>query len=501
MITLEIRKGIDNMSVIRTRFAPSPTGYMHIGNLRTALYEYLIAKSQGGKFILRIEDTDQERLVEGAVDVIYDTLKQVGLVHDEGPDIGGEYGPYVQSERKDSYLPYAQELVEKGEAYYCFCTKETLDKKKEEAEARGEVYSYDRCCLNLSKEEIDAKLAVGVPYVIRQKMPTEGETVFEDDVYGRITVNNKELADQILIKTDGFPTYNFANVIDDHLMGITHVVRGSEYLSSAPKYTLLYKAFGWEVPEYVHLPLIVGQDGVKLSKRNGSASFQDLVKDGYLAEAIINYIALLGWAPEDNQEIFSLKELEQVFSAKRISKSPSAFDIEKLKWFNAKYILNMTEQQFHELAKPYYEGVLADNLPLEKVSAMIKQRVELLTQIPEMIDFLAELTDYDLEIYLHKKMKTTFENSLVALEATLPVLEAIDDWSLDVIHDKLMELPATLECKNGQVLWPIRTALSGKAVTPGGAMEIAEILGREESIRRIRVGIERLKNHIDGGNA
>lgn len=481
------------MSDVRTRYAPSPTGYIHIGNLRSALYEYLIARVNGGKFVLRIEDTDQERLVEGAVDVIYRTLKLCGMHHDEGPDIGGPYAPYVQSERKNTYLPYAQELVKKGHAYYCFCSKERLDALRDECEADGRTFQYDRHCLGLTQEEVDARLQAGEPFVIRQKMPKEGTTTFHDSVYGDITVENTDLEDQILIKSDGFPTYNFANVVDDHLMAITHVVRGSEYLSSAPKYNLLYEAFEWEVPTYVHLPLIVKPDGSKISKRKGDATFEDLIKDGYLVEAIVNYLSLLGWSPETNQEIFSLSELEKVFSIHRISKSPSVFDMVKLRWFNAEYLRAMTPDAFHDIALPWIKRGLAADLPTLPIARMIQPRTEVLSEIPEKLRFLNTLGDYDLEIYVHKKMKTTLENSLEYLWAAVPVLEGVQEWKEENIHSSVMDLIVQLGIKNGQMLWPIRTAVSGWAVTPGGAIEIAEVLGKDETLRRIRIGIDRLK--------
>ncbi len=487
---------------VRTRYAPSPTGYMHIGNLRTALYEYLIAKSQNGKFILRIEDTDQERLVEGAVDVIYKTLKLCGMQHDEGPDVGGPYAPYVQSERKDTYKPYAEELVKKGHAYYCFCTKERLDALRSDAESKNQTFMYDRHCLNLTPEEIEEKLKNGEPYVIRQKMPREGTTTFEDAVYGSITVENSMLEDQILLKSDGLPTYNFANVIDDHLMAITHVVRGSEYLSSAPKYNLLYEAFGWEIPTYVHLPLIVKPDGSKLSKRKGDASFEDLINMGYLVEAIINYIALLGWSPDTNQEIFSLSELEKAFNISRISKSPSAFDMNKLRWFNAEYIRAMSLDAFYEKALPYLtEAITNKTIDLKKVCKLLQARTEVLTEIPSKVGFLNELADYDLNIYVHKKMKTTLENSLESLKAAVTVLEDITTWDEATLHEKLLTLVEKLGIKNGQMLWPIRTAITGWEVTPGGAIEIADLLGKEETLRRIRIGIDRLEKAVAAGNA
>ena len=482
---------------VRTRFAPSPTGYMHIGNLRTALYEYLIARVNGGKFVLRIEDTDQERLVEGATEVIYKVLKMVGIVHDEGPDAGGPFGPYIQSQRLGLYLPYAEGLVNDRKAYYCFCDKERLGALKADAESKNQAFTYDRHCLHLTEAEVKSNLDNHVPYIIRQKMPNEGSTTFVDAVYGEITVENKMLEDQVLIKSDGYPTYNFANVIDDHLMEITHVVRGSEYLTSTPKYNLLYEAFGWEIPTYVHLPLIVKTDGSKISKRAGDATFEDLVDMGFLVEAIVNYIVLLGWSPDSNQEIFSLSELEKVFSIDRISKSPSSFDMAKLRWFNAEYLRAMPLEKFHDLAKPYYSTLNQDSsmkLDLFLVSKLLHQRTEVLSEIPEKIDFLEKLPDYDLEMYVHKKMKTTLEISLSNLKLALPVLEAIEDWNEQNIHDSLIGLAESLEIKNGQMLWPIRTAISGKDVTPGGAIEIAEILGKHETIKRINIGIERLEN-------
>ncbi len=479
---------------VRTRFAPSPTGYMHIGNLRTALYEYLIAKSQGGKFILRIEDTDQERQVEGAVDVIYNTMRMTGLHHDEGPDIGGEYGPYVQSERMGMYMDYAKELVEKGEAYYCFCTKERLESLKE-SNAEGAAFAkYDRHCLGLSKEEVQAKLDAGEPFVIRQKMPDSGTTTFSDVVYGDITVENTELDDQILMKADGFPTYNFANVVDDHLMHITHVVRGSEYLSSTPKYNLLYKAFGWEPPVYVHLPAVMRDAHHKLSKRHGDKSFEDLVREGYVVEAIVNYIALLGWSPSGTQEIFSLKELEENFDMAGLSKSPAIFDIKKLTWMNSEYLKAMDFDKFYALAEPKLKEALdGTDLDLKKIAALLQKRLETLNDIPGLVEFFKTLPEYGTELYTHKKMKTNDEIALSSLEAALPVLENLADWNTTSIHDALMALVGELGIKNGQLLWPVRTALSGEPTSPGGAMELADILGKEESLRRIRKGIELLK--------
>ncbi len=481
------------MAEVRTRFAPSPTGFMHVGNLRTALYEYLVAKSQGGKFILRIEDTDQERFVEGATDIIYKTLETVGLKHDEGPDIGGDYGPYVQSERKDTYKPYAELLVKMGKAYRCFCSKERLDSLKENSEFGG----YDRHCRDLSEEEINKLLEAGTPYVIRQKMPLEGTTSFTDEVYGTITVNNEELEDQILLKTDGFPTYNFANVIDDHLMNITHVVRGSEYLSSSPKYNLLYEAFGWDVPTYVHLPLIMGknEDGSvsKLSKRHGSTSFQGLVDEGYLPEVITNYIALLGWAPKDTQEIFSLKELEENFSISGISKSPAVFDYDKLLWFNGEYIKRMTKDEFQSHAMPYYREVLGDgDYDFSILDEVLQPRVNKFNEIPEKIEFFAHQPEYTAELFINKKSKANLENAPVMLSNAIEVLEGVEDWRIDPIHDALIPLAEKLGVKNGTLLWPVRIAAAGQTVTPGGAMEVLAFLGKEEALKRLKDGLAKL---------
>ena len=466
---------------------------MHVGNLRTALYEYLIAKSQDGSFVLRIEDTDRERLVEGAVDVIYNTLKTAGLCHDEGPDIGGEYGPYVQSERKDMYLPYAEQLIKEGMAYRCFCTKERLEKLSEENVGGG----YDGHCRDLPKEEIERLLSEGVPYVIRQKMPKEGSTTFSDAVFGEITVENSELTDQILIKSDGYPTYNFANVIDDHTMGITHVVRGCEYLSSTPKYNLLYEAFGWEIPTYVHLPLIMGknEDGSvsKLSKRHGATGFEDLVSEGYLPQAIINYIALLGWCPKSNQEIFTLAELCENFHVDEISKSPSVFDYDKLSWMNAEYLRAMDESEFTSFAKPYYEKAFAGKAyDSKKLFEILHERTVKLTDIPAMIDFFAELPEYDREMFVNKKSKTTLENVPAILKAVIEELSDIDSWNSDSIKECLLGLAVKMELKNGTVMWPARIAAAGKTVTPGGAVEILDILGKEESLRRLNLGLSKL---------
>lgn len=479
---------------VRTRFAPSPTGYMHVGNLRTALYAYLIAKHEGGDFILRIEDTDQERYVEGAVDVIYKTLQLTGLKHDEGPDVGGEFGPYIQSERKDMYINYAKQLIEKGEAYYCFCDKERLDSLKANAEDTKGAVKYDKHCLHLSQEEIDKKLAEGVPYVIRQNNPTEGTTSFDDVIYGKIEVDNSDLEDMILIKSDGLPTYNFANVVDDHLMGITHVVRGSEYLSSSPKYNRLYEAFGWEIPIYVHCPPIMKDAHQKLSKRNGDASFEDLLQKGYLKDAILNYIALLGWNPGTNEEIFSLEQLVEIFDYENINKSPAIFDNVKLKWMNGEYIKKLSLEEFHEKALPYYKAAIKNSsIDFIKISELLQSRVEILSDIPEKVDFFDTLPEYGIELYIHKKMKTNEENSLLALENAYEKLSLLETWTFSDIENCLMSLVTEMQVKNSQVLWPVRTALSGKQSSPGGAFELAEILGKEESLNRIKVGIEMLK--------
>lgn len=472
----------------RTRFAPSPTGYMHVGNLRTALYTYLIARNLGGKFILRIEDTDQGRLVEGATDVIYKTLVECGLEHDEGPDIGGPVGPYIQTERRDLYGKYAELLIQKGAAYRCFCTKERL----EELHANDPTAKYDGHCAHLSQEEIDEKLAAGVPYVIRQRIPQEGTTTFSDVVFGDITVENSTLDDQVLIKSDGLPTYNFANVIDDHLMGITHVVRGSEYLSSAPKYNLLYEAFGWDIPTYVHCSPVMRDSQHKMSKRHGDPSYEDLIAEGYLTEAVVNYVALLGWSPGGEQEIFTREELIKAFDLKGISKSPAVFDKAKLTWMNSEYIKAMEPEKFYERALPYL-GIKSENIDKRAVAALVQSRCEVLTDLAERVDFLDELPDYDVQMYVHKKMKTNLENSLEMLKASLPVLEELEDWSEEGVHAALFGLIEKLGVKNGLILWPVRVAISGKQSTPGGAVEIAAILGKEETIRRIKLGIEKLE--------
>ena len=486
------------MSKVRTRFAPSPTGRMHVGNLRTALYAYLIAKHEGGDFILRIEDTDQERYVEGAVDIIYRTLEKTGLLHDEGPDKDGGVGPYVQSERQAQgiYLEYAKKLIEKGEAYYCFCDKERLESLRQTV-AGKEIIVYDKHCLHLSKEEIEEKLTAGVPYVIRQNNPQTGTTTFHDEIYGDITVDNAELDDMILIKSDGYPTYNFANVVDDHLMGITHVVRGNEYLSSSPKYNRLYEAFGWDVPVYVHCPLITNEEHQKLSKRCGHSSYEDLIEQGFLTEAVVNFVALLGWSPADNREIFSLEELVKAFDYHHMSKSPAVFDYTKLKWMNGEYIKAMDFDSYFEMAEPYIRKVITRDYDIRKIAEMVKTRIEIFPDIENLIDFFEELPEYDTAMYTHKKMKTTEESSLEVLTEILPVLEAQQDYSNDALYQTLCDFVAEKGCKNGYVLWPLRTAVSGKQMTPAGATEIMEIIGKEESLKRIRTGITLLTKALE----
>ena len=483
------------MKKVRTRFAPSPTGRMHVGNLRTALYAYLIAKHEGGDFMLRIEDTDQERYVEGALDIIYRTLEKTGLVHDEGPDKDGGVGPYVQSERQASgiYMKYAKQLIEQGDAYYCFCDKERLESLKTSVSEDGtQIVNYDKHCLHLSKEEIEANLAAGKPYVVRINMPTEGTTTFHDEIYGDITVPNAELDDMILIKSDGYPTYNFANVIDDHLMNITHVVRGNEYLSSAPKYNRLYEAFGWEVPVYVHCPLITDENHKKLSKRCGHSSYEDLVDQGFVSEAIVNYVALLGWCPQDNREIFSLPELVEAFDYHHMSKSPAVFDINKLKWMNGEYLKAMDFDKFYELAEPYIKKVITKDYDLKKIASLIKSRIEILPDIKDQIDFFEAVPEYDTAMYCHKKMKTNEETSLEVLKEILPRLEVWDDYSNDALFGLLKGFAEEKGYKNGYVMWPVRTAVSGKQNTPGGATEIMEVLGKAESVERIKNAIELL---------
>ena len=482
------------MSKIRTRYAPSPTGRMHVGNLRTALYAYLISKHEGGDFLLRMEDTDQERYYEGAEEIIYNTLRLTGLKWDEGPDIGGPVGPYVQSERQASgiYLEYAKKLVEKGEAYYCFCTEERLNSLKKTVNGE-EIMVYDKHCLSLTPEEVQANLDAGMPYVIRQNNPVDGTTTFHDELYGDISVNNSELDDMVLIKSDGFPTYNFANVVDDHLMGITHVVRGCEYLSSSPKYNRLYEAFGWDIPAYIHCPTITDETHKKLSKRSGHSSFEDLVDQGYLPEAVVNFVALLGWSPEEDREIFSLDELIDVFNYQHISKSPAVFDMVKLGWMNGEYIKAMDDDRFYELAEPYIKEVISRALDFHKIAAMVKTRIEKLPDIAEHIDFFEAVPEYDVEMYTHKKMKTDAASSLQLLKDVLPLLEAQEDFTNDALFEALKRFADEHEYKTGFVMWPIRTALSGKQMTPAGATEIMDVLGKEESIARIKAGIRKLE--------
>ena len=483
----------------RTRFAPSPTGYMHIGNLRTALYAYLLAKHDGGDFILRIEDTDRERYVDGAVEIIFRSLKNAGLIHDEGPDVGGDFGPYVQSERRGIYKEYAEKLVELGGAYYCFCDEDRLNKVREEQKAKKQNPMYDGHCKSLSKEEIREKLDAGVPYVIRQNIPKGGKTSFDDVVFGHIEIDNSEIDDGVLLKSDGLPTYNFANVIDDHLMGITHVIRGSEYLTSTPKYNLLYEAFGWEKPVYIHCSPIVKEGGAKYSKRNGDASYEDFINMGYLNDAIINYIALLGWSPRDDREIFTLDELIKAFSIEGISKSPAVFDIKKLNWMNGEYIRKMTDEEFFDAAMPYLkQGIKREDADIKLLAELLKNRCEKLTDIPETVDFVDKLCEHDSSIYVSKKMKTTPEISLDVLQKIKPVLEECTDWTMDGINEKLNSLIAEMEVKNGVVLFPFRAAVSGKKVTPGGGTEIAVIIGKEDTLKRLDTEIEFLKKEING---
>ena len=481
---------------IRTRFAPSPTGYMHIGNLRTALYAYLVAKKDpNGVFILRIEDTDQGRLVEGATDIIYDTLSACGLNHDEGPDVGGDYGSYVQSERVKSglYLKYAKELIQKGGAHYCFCDEEMINAQRELQEARGESFKFDDPCKNLSIEECEKRIENGEPYVIRQTIPTTGTTSFDDEVFGKITVENDTLDEQILMKSDGFPTYNFANVIDDHLMGITDVVRGMEYLSSSPKYNLIYEAFGWDIPRYIHCPPVMKDEHSKLSKRNGDASFQDLVAKGYLPEAILNYIALLGWSPSEDREIYTLEELVQAFDVKHIGTSGAIFDPEKLKWMNGMWLRGMDLDSYYELVKPYIDQAVKGNFDKKAIAKVVQQRADTLVEIPPMLDFFDTFPTYDNELYTNKKMKTNPEVALTSLKECRTALSNQEDWSEEALHTTLLELPKKLEVKNGIILFPLRLAITGKQFTPGGAVEIAAILGKEETLRRLDSSIAQLE--------
>lgn len=476
------------MTTVRTRFAPSPTGFMHLGNLRSALYTYLYAKRHGGSFILRIEDTDQSRYVEGAVDVIYNTLRDIGMQWDEGPDVGGDYGPYVQSQRKDMYLPYAKQLVEAGKAYYCFCTKEELDSRRGAAEAEGAVWKYDKHCASLSREEVQRRLAAGEPYVIRQNVPTAGEASFDDVIYGHIAVDCAELDDMVLIKADGMPTYNFANVVDDHTMGITHVMRGNEYLASTPKYNLLYEAFGWEKPVYIHMTPIMRDAQHKLSKRDGDAYYEDYLSKGYLREAIVNYVALLGWNPGDEREFFTLEELTGVFDVDGMSKSPAIFDPVKLTWMNAEYVRRLSPEDFTAHAAPYYAQAGVASMDRDLLCRILQPRVEVFTQIPEMVDFLAKLPEYDAALFTNKKSKTNPEIAAQVLDLAIPALAALPAWTEEAVHDALLGLAQAQGMKNGTLLWPVRIALAGKAVTPGGAIEIAVLLGRDESLKRLKAG-------------
>ncbi len=475
--------------MVRTRFAPSPTGFMHVGNLRTALYAYFLAKSRGGSFVLRIEDTDRERMVEGAEDAIFRTLKRAGITPDEGPGIGGEFGPYVQSERKEIYLKYAERLVEEGKAYYCFCTKERLERLKEDG-----FSGYDRHCRDLKEEEVKRLLSLGTPHVIRQKVPLSGTTTFKDEVFGEISIDNAEIEDQILLKADGYPTYNFANVIDDHLMNITHVVRGSEYLTSTPKYNLLYEALGWEIPKYVHLPLIMGKDEdgsvSKLSKRHGSVSFEGLLEEGYLDKAIVNAVSLLGFSPSENREILSMDEIIEDFDVQRISKSPAVFDFDKLLWFNAEYIKAMGEEEFLKSAMPYLREVFREEeKPWGILYSILRERIRKFNEIPGLLAFFKELPEYPADYFINKKSKTNLENSPLMLSAAIKELEALESWDLESLRECLMSLAQRLGVKNGTLLFPVRIAVSGTLVTPGGAMEILALLGREESLRRMRLGL------------
>jgi glutamyl-tRNA synthetase len=482
------------MSTVKTRFAPSPTGRMHVGNLRTALYSYLIAKHAGGSFMLRIEDTDQERYMEGALDIIYRTLRETGLLWDEGPDKDGGVGPYVQSERCRTgiYMKYAKQLIEQGDAYYCFCTPERLNSLRRVV-AGKEIMMYDKHCLHLSKEEIQANLDAGKPYVIRMNMPSEGTTTFHDEIYGDITAPNEELDDMILIKSDGYPTYNFANVIDDHLMGITHVVRGNEYLSSTPKYNILYKAFGWEVPKYIHCPLITNEEGAKLSKRSGHSSFEDLIEQGFVTEAVVNFVALLGWSPEGDNEIFSLPELVRAFDYTRINKSPAVFDMQKLRWMNGEYIKKMDDGKFRERAMPYIDQAVTRGCDKEKIADMVKTRIQVFPDIPEMIDFFEAVPEYDAAMYIHKKSKSTLESSKKVLTETIPILESLEPFDNDSMFAALKDYAGEQGLKVNTVMWPLRTAVSGKAATPSGATGIMDVLGKSESIRRLKAGLAKIE--------
>ena len=483
--------------MVKTRFAPSPTGRMHVGNLRTALYSYLIAKHAGGSFMLRIEDTDQERFVDGALELINRTLADTGLTYDEGPDKDGGVGPYVQSERcrQGIYMKYAKQLIDQGDAYYCFCTKERLEGLKRTV-AGKEISAYDKHCLHLSKEEIQANLDAGKPYVIRFNMPTEGTTTFHDEIYGNITVNNEELDDLILIKSDGYPTYNFANVVDDHLMGITHVVRGNEYLSSTPKYNRIYEAFGWEIPTYVHCPLITNEEGQKLSKRSGHSSFEDLIDQGYVREAVVNFVALLGWSPAGDREIYSLPELVEVFDYHHINKSPAVFDMTKLKWMNGEYIKAMDSEEYFKLAEPYLKKALPEHMDIRKIGEMVKTRIQIFPDITEQVDFFSGVPAYDVSMYVHKKSKSTLETSRKVLTETIPLLETAEDFGNDALFGLLSAYAKQNEMKVNTVMWPLRTAVSGKQATPAGATGIMEVLGKDETIRRLRTGLDKIEHAV-----
>ncbi len=482
------------MTKIRTRYAPSPTGRMHVGNLRTALYAYLIAKHEGGTYILRIEDTDQERYVEGATEIIYRTLEETGLLHDEGPDKDGGYGPYVQSERMAAgiYMKYAKQLVEAGEAYYCFCDEARLNSLKKTVNGET-IMQYDKHCLHLSKEEVEAKLAAGEPYVIRQNNPAEGKTVFHDEIYGDISVDNAELDDMVLIKSDGYPTYNFANVVDDHLMKITHVVRGQEYLSSSPKYNRLYEAFGWDVPIYVHCPTITNEEHKKLSKRSGHASFEDLIEQGFLPEAVVNFVALLGWSPEGDRELFTLEELAKVFDYHRINKSPAVFDMTKLRWMNGEYLKAMAPEVFYARVEQYLRRYVTAKVDLKRVAEMVRTRIEIFPDIEEMVDFFNAVPAYEISLYSNKKSKCDPDKAREILTAVIPLLEAEESWTNEALFETLKQYGEKNGFKTGLVMWPVRTALSGKQMTPAGATEILEVLGKEESLKRLRAGLAKLQ--------
>lgn len=486
------------MNKVRTRFAPSPTGYMHVGNLRTALYSFLTAKHEDGDFVLRIEDTDQGRLVEGADKIIFSTLLDNHLDWDEGPDKGGDYGPYIQSERADLYKDYAIELVKRGKAYYCFCDEERLENLYEEQKANGEsVGHYDRKCLSLTDEEIQEKLDSGVPYVIRQKMPTEGQTSFNDLIYGEITVDNKELEDQILLKSDGLPTYNFANVVDDHLMNISHVVRGSEYLSSTPKYNLLYDAFEWEKPEYIHCPPVMKDEHNKLSKRNGDASYQDLIEKGYLSSAILNYLLLLGWSPKGEEEIFDLDEMIEIWNPAWVNKSPAIFDIQKLQSINERHIKKLSPEEFVEIARPWIESVVKSDIDINLLCENLHNRCVVLSDLPDRVAFIDNMPEFDIELYKNKKFKTNAETSLKALKAILPKLEALEDWDKNKIFEECKEIAQELEVKNGWLLYPLGIALSGMKATPGGGTDLAAIMGKEKTLKRLKDAIEHLEASLE----